>query len=273
MSVLDFFFFCGAHVGYPVGIGFNNYFNKFLCSFIKTALLEKDIVPVASIVRTTRLPIFDVARILQMLRNVCSFLYSSGITRLCVQNSLLYDSCLFGYACSTLLRFTESSVIYKKWICGVFTNYYACYFTLIQELYIFHEILYVGRPIYFLTLFFRVLFFSYFQTKLHLQERLYKRTVQRYWQLLVFFRYFKLFYKLPQVFIAAGMVARDASLHEVSILNIPTVGILDSSSVTTSVTYVIPGNSSSFLLVLFYFYTFVHCCAVQRSGYYTHICS
>jgi len=196
--------------------------------------------------------IIDLSKMVIMLRYALRFLRKSSTDGCSV---VLYYSNTHSYEMITLFLYKLSklfplNILYYKWIPGGISNYYSCFYDLLNEI---QDLNWVDsrRKIAFIDIFFKLLYYISIDKPVDLTlEEQYMKSLS-YWRAVIFFRYFRNYYYLPDVAICVGSMSNKI-YHEFSSLGIPVVAPLNTRSNMLYVSYPIISNNSSVLLSLFY---------------------
>lgn len=133
----------------------------------------------------------------------------------------------------------------------------------------------------FISFLFRIFYItkSKFDDFLHsssnfLNEDLYFSSVYRrfllFWRAIIFFKCFKKTVNLPDCLIFINPDNQQAPFNDFSGVNVPVISVADSNSYTDRITYLIPSNDDSLILLLFYFLLFLNACDSAMSSRYVH---
>lgn len=121
----------------------------------------------------------------------------------------------------------------------------------------------------FFDLLLRLLFSTYLKYIDGIDWDSYFFVVRKYWRFVLFFKFFKSFNQMPDVFILANPNHHYAPILESSRLQIPIVSLLDTNTKPNLITYPVYTNDDSVLLVLFYFQLFINSYLIgKRSNIY-----
>lgn len=89
--------------------------------------------------------------------------------------------------------------------------------------------------------------------------------MQKYWRFILFFKFFKSFIQMPDVFILANSNHYYAPLLESSRLKMPIISIVDTDTNPYLTSYPIYSNDDSIILVLFYFQLMMNSYQIGRN--------
>jgi ribosomal protein S2 len=118
----------------------------------------------------------------------------------------------------------------------------------------------------FFDLFLRILFSTYIRYIDGINWDLYFHVVRKYWRFVLFFKFFKCFYQMPDAFILANPNHHYAPVLESSRLQIPIISLIDTDSKPNLISYPIFTNDDSVILVLFYFQLFINSYLVGKNS-------
>ena len=90
-----------------------------------------------------------------------------------------------------------------------------------------------------------------------------------FWRAIVFFRCFKQTVNLPDCLVFFNPDNQQAPFMDFSGINVPVISIADSNSYAHRITYLIPSNDDSLILLLFYFLLFLNACDFAMSSRYS----
>ncbi len=110
----------------------------------------------------------------------------------------------------------------------------------------------------FLDLLLRILFTTYLKYMNGINWDLHFHVMRKYWRFVLFFKFFKSFSQMPDVFILANANNYHAPLLESSRLQMPIISFLDTDTNPYLITYPIYTNDDSVILILFYMQLFVN---------------
>jgi len=84
------------------------------------------------------------------------------------------------------------------------------------------------------------------------------KRINKYWRFYYYFKFYNNFLKWPDLCVLTNHLNRDSIVSEINRKKIPTIGLLDSNTKGTGLSYYIPSNDDSFLILLFYFRLFIN---------------
>jgi len=197
--------------------------------------------------------IIDISKTVIMLRYAVRFLRNSSSfgcsTVMYYYNTHSYEIItLFLYKLSRLFPL---NILYQKWIPGSVSNYYSCFYDLLNEI---QNLNWVDRrkKISFMNIFFRLLYYISIDRPVDITlEEQYKKSLS-YWRAAIFFRYFRNYYYLPDIALCIDCAYSNRISQEFSSLGIPVSAPLNTKSNFQFVSYPVISNNSSALLGLFY---------------------
>jgi len=154
-----------------------------------------------------------------------------------------------------LSKLFSLSILYQRWIPGAISNYYICFYDLLNEV---QDLNWIDarKRISFMSLFFRILYFTVIDLPVDTTiEEQYVKSLS-YWRAIVFLRYFNSYYSLPDSAVCVDASYSTKICHEFCSVGIPVTSPLNTRSNLQFVSYPIISNNSSALLCLFYFSIF-----------------
>lgn len=110
----------------------------------------------------------------------------------------------------------------------------------------------------FFDLLLRILFSTYLKYIDGIDWDSYFFVVRKYWRFVLFFKFFKSFNQMPDVFVLANPNHHYAPILESSRLQLPIVSLLDTNTKPNLISYPVYTNDDSILLILFYFQLFIN---------------
>jgi len=144
----------------------------------------------------------------------------------------------------------QQSAVISKWINGSFTNWSHMVYSAIKPLfsnrkerfeYGFQVIL--AKMIYIL---------AKKSERMHeLEFSVHYKSMSRFWKFILLFQFFHHFKKLPMSFLYFNPDLNNAPIRECNKVTVPVISIIDSDSSITGITYPIPGNDDSLILISF----------------------
>jgi ribosomal protein S2 len=91
-----------------------------------------------------------------------------------------------------------------------------------------------------------------------------------FWRVVIFFKCFKKTSNLPDCLIFLNPDNSQSQLNDFSGVRLPIISVTDTVSNIFRITYPIPSNDDSIILLLFYFMLFLNACEASISNRYTN---
>lgn len=258
----------GVHIGTDLSRGYNRQYNEYIISIIpyreKDFQLSINPRSVFDRGRTRRIPIIDLSKSIFFLKRAVSFIrgVSMNMGKLLLYHPTLSEHTNFLLVFARLVNRHKHAFLHRPWQYGTLTNYYFCFYTMIKALYDY-DTLKRRKKISFIGLFSRLLVYSYlniprdYTVEEHIQSSL------KFWRAIVFLRYFRVFYAIPDVLITLNPTGAVGAIEESGQLGIPVVSTVDTNGDFFPVTYPLLSNDDSFSIAIYYFILFMN---VYESG-------
>lgn len=257
----------GVHIGTDLSHGYNRQYNEYIISiipykeksfYIRMNQRHRDSG------RTRRIPIIDLSKSLFFLKRAASFIrgVSMGMGNLLLYHETLYENINFLVIFARIVNKRNHAFLHKPWQYGTLTNYYTCFYTMIRELHDYDS-LKRRKNISFTGLFSRLLIYSYLNIPRDKTVEEHTQSCLKYWRAIVFLRYFRGFYMIPDVIITLNPTGAVGAIDEGGTLGVPVVAAVDTDGHFTSVTYPLLSNDDSHVIALYYFVLFMN---VYESG-------
>ncbi len=250
----------GVHIGTDLSYGYNRQYNEYLIGvFPYKELSLKQIKQHNNYRRIRKIPIIDLYKALFFLKRAVSFIRSVSLSmgKLLFYHPTLYENKTFLYIFARLVNKQKHAFLHRPWRYGTLTNYFFCFYTLIEELYDY-ESLKLRKKISFMGLFLRLMVYSFMKVPRDNTIRAHIRYVLKFWRAVIFLRFFKIFYTLPDVLITLNPMGAIGAIDECGILGIPVVSTVDTNGDFFSVTYPLLSNDDSYTIAFFYFSLFMN---------------
>lgn len=111
---------------------------------------------------------------------------------------------------------------------------------------------------------------DYFLDEYYVNDYLNTR-LKYYWRVLLYFKYFNNYLKVPDALFSIFPNNNDVPLNEFSAANLVSMGLVDSKSSISNIHYPIISNDDSFIIVLFYFTLFCNVYLESKLSIYNTI--
>src|SRR5690606_29907394 len=250
----------GVHIGTDLSHGYNRQYNEYLIGVFpyKERTLEQ-IKQQNVNLRIRKIPIIDLYKTLFFLKRAVSFIRGVSISmcKLLFYHPTLYENPTFLFIFARLVSKQKHAFLHRPWRYGTLTNYFFCFYTLIEELHDY-ETLKRRKKISFTGLFLRLLVYSFLKVPRDNTVRAHIRYTFKYWRAVIFLRYFKIFYALPDVLITLNPTGALGAIDECGILGIPVISTVDTNGDFFAVTYPLLSNDDSYAIAFFYFSLFMN---------------
>lgn len=186
------------------------------------------------------------------------FYYSSRYTE---SSSLLVKSFL-----RYLVFFkTNSSFVHLKWTSGLITNYRVCFIRFIRIVSDYYPRRNHSNRLgsyrllsndFFMTFFLKLLFLLNEKKSLSLDVLLEFQKILPLAKVLIFLRFWKSFFTIPDVAYVINSDILNSPIHEFNSVKVPIVGTVDTANIIEDISYIIPLNDDSLIMVFFLFSIF-----------------
>lgn len=224
--------------------------------------------------------IIDIRHTVFFLRKSLLFLKSVGKS----QGSLLFYSGALATSNQViklyffnLLGNDNHSFFDEKWSFGQLTNFKIQARKLLYKLYfiqsftrkkkITKQYLYF-RELKWMDILTRLVFYTYYKQVTGVSWDSHFLRMLKYWRFFIFFKFFKNMLIYPDIFILINTQNYRAPTTEASSLRIPVIGLVDTNSHLSGISYPIPSNDDSALISIFFFKLFLNTYLIGKSDIY-----
>jgi len=215
--------------------------------------------------------IIDISKTILMLRSALRFIRNTSFLG---GRTVMYYHTGFQFEILTIFlqnlsKLLPLSFLYQRWIPGAISNYYSCFYDLLNEV---QDLNWIDerRRVSFLSMFLRILYFTTIDLPVDTTVEDQYILSLSYWRAIVFIRHFKNYYGLPDSAVCVDASYSTKICQEFSSIGIPVVAPLNTRSNLWYVSYPVMSNNSSVLLCLFYFSIFSSAIREGRRLKYTN---
>jgi len=234
-NYLHFLSSLGLHIGHHVSLGsIDVYMYQYLAGSRNSFFIFN--IPTS---------IFLLKRALLFIEKLASI---NPYNTICFSHSQVKDSDIIVSLLSNVQKNTQQPIIVSKWINGIFTNWNQIVFNMVKPLFARRK----ERFEYGFQIILAKMIFILMKRALRMDElEFYKNynLMSRFWKFLLLFQFFLHLKKLPSSFFYVNNQSSNYPILECNVTNMPVISILDSISTTKGISYPIPGNSESILIV------------------------
>jgi len=169
---------------------------------------------------------------------------------ICFYHSDNSESDLVSSVIINLARQSNQSTIAYKWINGSFTNWNHIIYKMVEPLFTNRK----ERMTYGFQVILAKMIFILTRRSMRMDELNFSNNyglMSRFWKFILLFQFFTHFKKLPSLFFYINKSFNNYPILECNKVNIPVISVVDSNSNLTGITYPIPGNDDSLILMSF----------------------
>lgn len=196
--------------------------------------------------------IFNLNASIFLLKRALSFVETlssiNPYNSLCFYHSDSNDNVLIMSLLANVQYNTQQAVVLTKWVNGLFTNWNQMTYSMVKPLFSKRK----ERFNYGFQVILAKMIFILMQRSLRLDELdFYKKysLFSRFWKFLLLFQFFVHLKKIPSSLFFFGSLDSNLPILECNVINTPVISVLDSNMSSSGITYPIPGNGDSVLLV------------------------